>query len=588
MYILGLYTGHTATAALLKDGVIIAVASEERFVNVKNYLGFPKQASLWCLEYAGITGADLDRVVLCNLYSAPIHTTDQSGAISVLTPLYRAISSVRSGFRRLSFYLPFIKPVNRLVYRTFTKLISRITVNKEKSFTAKHLNVAKDKIVNYEHHLLHAATAYYASPFNTEKALVLTLDAEGDWLCSTVNIFEGLTHKRVAATPREHSLGWLFLYVTQYLGMKPMEHEYKVMGLAPYAKEQHVDKLYQKIKNIITLDKKNPLRFTSRLSTQDSLWYLKKILWGYRFDNIAGAFQKLLEQRMLEWVKSAIKETGVSTVIFSGGAFMNVKANMLIAALPEIKKSFFMPSAGDESIPIGACYLGYIDLMAEKGETAKLQPLTDLYLGDQYSDKEIGKYVKSKGLEKKYIVKHYADIETEVANLLASNQVVARFAGRMEWGARSLGNRAILANPKNPDVVMVINEQMKDRDFWMPFAPSVLEERINDYCQNPRNLYVPYMIVGMESTDLGRSELKAAMHPYDFTIRPQAVRAGWNPRYHTLIKAFEKQTGIGGILNTSFNLHGFPIVRQPKDALYAFEHSGLRHLAIENYLISKK
>ena len=160
-------------------------------------------------------------------------------------------------------------------------------------------------------------------------------------------------------------------------------------------------------------------------------------------------------------------------------------------------------------------------------------------------------------------------------------------AGRMEWGARALGNRSILANPSNTDVVMVLNEQMKDRDFWMPFTPSILEERANDYVMNPKKLYTPYMIITFDSTTLARKELKAALHPYDFTARPQFVRKSWNPRYHKILKEFEKLTGIGGVLNTSFNLHGYPIVLGPAEALHAFRKSGLEFLALENYLISK-
>ncbi len=585
MYILGVYTGHTGTAALLKDGRIISCVSEERFNGIKNYLGFPKEAIKWCLADAGIKASELETVILVGLYGAPIHSAaEKQKRFSLFSIAYNIVGSIRRAWRWIVYYVPVLRPIGRVVYRLATKTLGKKTVEKEKQFLADFLGIQKSKVLSADHHLLHAVTAYYASPYNQEKALLLTLDAEGDQLSSTVSIFNSRERKQIAATGREQSLGWLFLYLTQYLGMKPMEHEYKVMGLAPYAKDVHMLKVYEKIKDIVTLDPKNPLTFRSKFNTTDSLRYLKKEMVSYRFDNIAGAFQKLLEDRMVEWVKAAVKETGLHTVIFSGGAFMNVKANMKIAALPEVKQSFFMPSAGDESLPIGACYWGYLKATDYQG---KIEPITDLYLGSATTNEEIEVFLEKGGYKKKYNIEKRKDIESDIASLLAKGEVVARFAGRMEWGARSLGNRAILANPQDPDVVMIINEQMKDRDFWMPFAPSILAERMDDYCINPKHLEAPYMIVSFDSTPLARKELRAAMHPYDFTLRPQAVYETWNPRYYKVIKEFEKRTGIGGVLNTSFNLHGLPIVKGPKEAMYAFEHSGLQYLAIENYLISK-
>ncbi len=585
MYVLSYYTGHTATAALLKDGKIIACVSEERFTNIKNYLGFPAQSIAWCLEFAGITPKELDLVVRCGLYGAPIHTADKSNkGLSLLARLYGIVGLARSAWRRLVYYLPILRPIGRFVYRTATATIGKYTVNREKQFVASHLGISTDKIATFEHHQIHAAAAYYGSPYNQEKALVLTLDAEGDFLCATVNSYEKNKSKRLAATSREHSLGWLFLYVTQYLGMKPMEHEFKVMGLAPYAKPEHVNRLYQQIKQVVTLDPKNPLRFTSKINTYDSLYYLRKKLVGQRFDNIAGAFQLLLEERMVEWTEAAIKSSKINTVIFSGGAFMNVKANQRIASLPGVKKAFFMPSGGDESLPIGGCYLGYLQLQ----ENAAITPLTDLYLGSATSDDEVKKYIKKHQIDVKHTVKYVENIESKIADLLAEGKIVARLAGRMEWGARALGNRSILANPQFPDAIRVINEQMKNRDFWMPFAPSVLEERLADYCIIQKGIISPYMTLAYDTTDLGKKELKAAMHPYDFTVRAQAVVQEWNPRYHALIKAFEQKTGIGGVLNTSFNLHGYPIVTGPKEAIHAYENSGIEYLALEHYLISKK
>lgn len=247
-----------------------------------------------------------------------------------------------------------------------------------------------------------------------------------------------------------------------------------------------------------------------------------------------------------------------------------------------------MPSCGDESTPLGAAYISYIERVKSQGKKITIDPIGPLYWGAEYSNREVLSFLKSVSAAKKYKVRYVKNIEKKIALLLSQNKVVGRMKGRMEWGARALGNRSILANPENRDIVTVINEQMKDRDFWMPFTPSVLEKRAARYIINPKKLFAPYMIITFNTTKQARRQLRAALHPYDFTARVQMVRHDWNPSYYSLIEEFEKLTGVGGILNTSFNLHGLPIVMGPKEAYYAFEHCGLEYLAMENYLVSKK
>ena len=589
-YVLGIYTGHNATASLLRDGEIIACVSEERFNGIKNYLGFPKKSIEWCLEFAGISSKELELVVLSSLFGAPnrvSYETNKKLGISILSAFYSMVGFIRKAWGRAVFYFPRIRLAGTILYSIAVKTVGYYAMRERKRFIANYLGVPVSKIVNFDHHLTHGATAYYSSIYNRSKSLVLTLDAEGDMLCSTVGIFERNKIKRIAETPREHSLGWIYLYVTKYLGMKPMEHEYKVMGLAPYSKDKDTLRVYEKIKDILVLDPSNPLKFKAKFNTQNTYYFLKKEMEGFRFDNIAGAFQKLIEERSIEWVEAAVKRTKIRTVIFSGGVFMNVKANQRIANLPSVKKCFFMPSAGDESLPIGACYLGYISIAKKFGRVIKIHPLKDLYLGPSYSNEDINSFLEKNNYHKRYRIEKFEDIEDKVAKLLSEGKIVARLSGRMEWGARALGNRSILADPQNLDVMMTINEQMKDRDFWMPFAPSILESRAKDYMVNDKNLEADYMTISFDTTQEGRKKMRAAMHQYDFTIRPQVVRKDFNPKYHKLLKKFEKLTGIGGVLNTSFNLHGYPIVLGPKEAMSAFDKSGLTHLAIENYLISK-
>ncbi|MCK5617360.1 hypothetical protein KAR91_86650, partial [Candidatus Pacearchaeota archaeon] len=281
------------------------------------------------------------------------------------------------------------------------------------------------------------------------------------------------------------------------------------------------------------------------------------------------------------------QQTGIKRIMLSGGVFMNVKANLKIMEIPEVSDIFVFPSCGDESNAIGGAYYGYKNLCEAKGQELKIHPIENIYWGMEFTDDEIEEYLRTNGLYEKYTITKCDDISTEVAKLLAQDEIVARVSGRMEWGARALGNRSLLANPAKYNTIRVINEKIKNRDFWMPFTPSILKERGDDYLINEKNVEAPYMSIAFRSTELARKELLAAIHPYDFTIRPQLLEQDWNPSYYKIIKEFEKITGIGGILNTSLNLHGEPIVCTPADAIHTLEDSGLKYLALGSFLITK-
>jgi carbamoyltransferase len=365
--------------------------------------------------------------------------------------------------------------------------------------------------------------------------------------------------------------------------MKPDEHEYKVMGLAPYAKDKYVDEIYPVFKDMLWVD---GLKLNSNFRMQYADSCLNEKMKYKRFDNVAGAVQRLVEELMTEWVKNAIKQTGITSIAIAGGVGMNVKANQKISEIPEVTDIYCMPSSGDESTALGCCFYGYLK-NSKNNQKNDIQPLTNLYLGPEYSDEEINKFL-IENMPLSYNLKRCDNIEKEIASLLANDEIVARFKGRSEWGARALGNRSILANPSNRDNLRIINEIIKSRDFWMPFTPSILEEDVKKYIANPKKISCPFMIVTFNSTKKARKDLAAAMHPYDFTIRPQSVSAKESPDYHRLISYFKKKTGIGAVLNTSFNLHGEPNVLSPKDAMHTFESSGLKYLAMGNYLIKKE
>ena len=341
-------------------------------------------------------------------------------------------------------------------------------------------------------------------------------------------------------------------------------------------------KILDKLKTILWV---NPdLTFSAKIHSSMFHQILPKFFAYERFDNVAAAVQTLTEDLLCEWVDMAIKKTNIADIICTGGVFMNVKANQKLAELPSVKSFYVFPSCGDESTAFGAAYYGYI--MKSKQDILPIKPLEQLYLGGEFSDEDIKEQInKSKG--KNFKVKFTRNIENEIASLLAEGKIVARFAGRMEWGARALGNRSILAHPSRQELVYKINDQIKSRDFWMPFAPSILDRDFAKYLKIKKKMAAPYMAITFDSTDKGKENFKAAMHPYDFTIRPHIVYKDWNPSYYKLIEEFKRLTGIGGILNTSFNLHGYPIVYTPEDALYVFENSNLRHLAIGSFLVSK-
>jgi carbamoyltransferase len=371
--------------------------------------------------------------------------------------------------------------------------------------------------------------------------------------------------------------------------MIPNEHEFKVMGLAPYAKQERARKLYEKYKDLVVLN--SDLEFMAKHPTNKLEFYFLEELYGQRFDTIAAFIQIFIEEKVEEWVKAWIKKTVISDIALSGGVFMNVKLNQRLAELPEVTTLFPMPSCADESTALGAAVFGYLHLCEQRNAKVNLEPFKDLYLGNQYSDTQIDDFVVKAKLSEKYKVEQFTEefgVEKKVAELLASHKVVARFAGRTEWGARALGNRSILAHPGDRDTVRVINEMIKNRDFWMPFAASVLEEDRDRYFVNPKNNYAPYMAITFSTKPIAQEHLRAAIHPYDFTCRPQMVRQSWNPGYHALISHFRSLTDIGSVLNTSFNLHGEPNVESPNDALRTLENSGLEYLALGKYLISKK
>jgi len=439
--------------------------------------------------------------------------------------------------------------------------------------------------VPVEHHLAHAAAAYYTSPWSGhDRALVFTCDGSGDRLSATVSIGSGGRLDRIASVSEHDSLGRLYALVTRHLAMLPLEHEYKVMGLAPYAAgapgaaalAQSFQDLFELLPGGLAWKRKRGV--PSMYSAFDAVG---RMLARERFDTAAAGVQLFLERMLTTWVRQAIRATGIANIACSGGVFMNVKANLAILELPEVEHMYVFPSCGDESNSIGAAAY----LAAQAGES--IQPLVALYFGEAITDVEAEAALEPAARVKKLRFTLAPDIEQKTAAALAFGRIVARASGAPEFGARALGNRSILARADAPSLVPVLNQAIKGRDFWMPFAPSVLAERAADYYHKPKPVSSPYMMFAFRSQPNRRAAFPAAQHPHDFTTRPHEVFERHNPAYHRLLQEFEARTGQGIVLNTSFNLHGEPMVYGASDAVDVFLRSGLEHMALANFWVEK-
>ncbi len=576
MHILILQLGHNATAALSDGNSVIEVISQEKFDNIKNSSSFPIDAINYILVKYKLSKDDITQII-------------NSGNIVFPHMLIENKDDCRpSKKNKLKLFHRYIdyKLNNKLVNAIFDYRISKYQSKSSNILTNKlqELGFNNFKLEFIEHHTCHTFSPLSLYGDSNDKFLIFAMDGMGDFNSSMVSIYNSGSINTIAKTSHHSSIGYIYSITTVFLGMKALEHEYKVMGLAAYSKKNYYMETYNKIfKNIVTIN--DDLTFESRFPTRRFYHYLKSVAVGERFDNIAGALQHFTEELVTKWISAAIKKTGIKNIMTSGGVFMNVKMNQKILSLPEVEKAFFMPSCGDESNVFGAA--AYFVKNELKKDIKQNLPI---YFGMEYSNSQVEEFININKLADKYNVKYVEDIEIEIARLLADFNTVARFAGRTEFGARSLGNRALLANPSDMKSFYTVNDQIKVRDFWMPFAPSMLDTYADKYLINyDKDKYNPYyMMATYESTKEFQKHCRAAMHQGDKTARPQIVTKEMNSKYYKVIKEFEKLTGIGAILNTSFNLHGYPLVGTLEQAIFTFENSGPGYLAIENWLISKK
>lgn len=579
MRVLGVHDGHTATAALLEDGKIVSVISEERINRVKEWHGFPRKAIQRILKINRISLQDIDLVVVAG----------KAGSTTYKDFMGERLHPYIVGFDLFKSIVPATLMKKNWWVKPVITFAAKLRKKKEIYDFFEAGGLSAEKIIFADHHTCHAYATFSNTWGQKEDMLILTLDAAGDGYSGSVNVFNKGKFKTLERTNIYNSLGFLYSRLTQYLGMRALSHEYKVMGLAAYTKEQDKEKVYEVLRTkFMRVDPKNPLRLEnlSGAVNRDYLRAFDRYFKFTRFDHLAGGAQKLVEELVLQLVKNAIATTGIKNVFCSGGVFMNVKANMRVLYESGAERLFIVPSCGDESNSIGACNYGYRLLCKKSKINFAPAPLTDIYFGNDISEDEIKNAIKK--YEDKINVRKIDHINKFVARLIAQENIVARCSGKMEFGARALGNRSILANPFATGVTREINEAIKQRDFWMPFACTVLDKDEQKYLLCPKNYPAHYMIICFDTKKPAHKELINGMHQYDLTARPQILKKEHNREYYEILEEFRKITGTGGILNTSFNIHGEPVVSTAEDAISTLMRSGLKHLVIEDYYITKK
>lgn len=601
--VLALYEVHMASAALLIDGEIIAAAHEERFSRIKNDVGFPLQAAQFCLNYAKISHQNVDVVPMLNEYFPP------DGVANILfkrMAVYSCQDWIDENERywypkliekkKIESYFHSMGGWARVPKEHFYDL-SQLDMNAppgeisekfnflRKKAVQDHLDINKEKVRFVPHYMCHHYHAYYSGPLRGSEVAVIHAEGDGGKYNQAVSqpTTEGL---KIIAGTNQFNLGRLYQWITLLLGMKPYHHEFKLMGLAPHANSHEVKRSLQIFEPLFETDRDN-LIIRFRQQPDDLYYTFLNRLRGHRFDGIAGALQKVLEDRLVEWVSAVIQHTGCSKIAYGGGVAMNIKANMHIWQIDEVKHLFVPLSPGDESNVFGAGYwLTEKHFIQNDKNPEDIPALISPYLGKEYTRLEIKKALAATDLSE-FDVKDEIN-ESYVAGMLSEGMVVARSSGRAEFGQRALGNRSILANPSLKGTVDKINHQIKYRDFWMPFAPTILDKNVDTYLDNPKKLLSPFMTIGFPSRREKQNEIFQALHPSDHSARPQILTAKTNPNYYRLIEKFEELTGIGCLLNTSFNLHGEPIADSPYDALHVFCNSELDALWMDDFLVTRR
>jgi carbamoyltransferase len=574
MAILGVHDTHDAGAALVRNDVVIGAVNEERFTRKKNDVGFPQNSIKYLISL--LENEEIEKIAYA-----------WYGGSALFARIWPELEVKRRKLWRKEIEKPsrLSMHARNIVFRLIQDQKPRwawrwLGTHVGNYFVAKRLKKLglEKKIEWVEHHTAHAASAYYASGF--KEALVITLDGAGDGLSGSVFIGDNGNLKRINTFDASASIGIPYGAATIALDMKYSEDEGKLMSLVAYSYPSEVPEL----KDIVYYDEKEK-KLKSNISIKFEYLlaeYIRDhILWKYNREAFAYGIQKHVEEQVLKIVKQYIKETGIRNVAVAGGFFSNIIVNMLINELPDVKDFFVFPHMGDGGLALGAAY--YVDFK-EHGVFNKKQ-IDNLYYGPEYTNEEIEEVLKRYAKEGSIRYEERKDIVKYVADRIANkNQIILWFQGRMEYGPRALGNRSVLALANDPENRNKLNIIIKRRPYYQPFASTILEEDAEELLE-PYLRPNRFMTVGYKVKREHLNDLVAASH-IDGTTRPQ-VLGNENKRYRELIKEIKKETGIGGIVNTSFNKHGVPIVMDPDYAIWTLLNTGAEYLAIGNFFVEK-
>jgi carbamoyltransferase len=562
MNVLGVHIGHDSSVALIRDGRLIADVAEERFTRVKHCNGIPYKSLEYCLEEGGISIEDVDVVALATKYaSIGLHflfelDESQRDKKRLGPRLLEAYRRHKGGLRMPPLYIK----RSKLPLST--------------------------KIVHFEHHMAHAASAYYSSGLaRNEKALVLSCDGMGNDV--SLSFWRGVNGKLepLKKFGTDGSLGWFYSNVTEALGWVHGDGEGKTMGLAPYGDADKcrgcLDAFYPKYQGTDLVephDYGRPYYWEEGGSMQfhfDEADKIVKLIEKHGREHIAAEAQRVLEEQVVPLTTAWLDKEKTDILCAAGGVMLNVKLNQRLWYSGKVRKHWTYPNCGDSGLAYGCAMLAYFQ--ENPGEITSLE---NIYTGPSYENDEIGKLLEHRRIPFSYI----SDIEDAAAQLLARNKIVGWFQGRMESGPRALGNRSILMSAGSNQNKDVINAKVKYREGFRPFCPSMPIEFAPQYLTNYRP--EPFMITSFDATSDKRERIPAVVHQ-DGTARPQTVTREANERYWQLLRRYGEITGDPVLLNTSMNIMGEPIVCNPREAIKCFFDSGMDALVLGNYLLSK-
>jgi carbamoyltransferase len=583
---------HDSAAALVRNGEIVAAAQEERFTRKKHDARFPRQSIAYCLSEGGVDVGDLDEIVF---YDKPLVKFER------LLETY--LSYAPHGFRSFVAAMPVWVKEKLYLKQTLRRELADLGCCKPKDLP---------KLLFAEHHQSHAASAFYFSPY--QRAAVLCLDGVGEWATSSVWVGKDGDLTPLWEIDFPHSLGLLYSAFTYFTGFRVNSGEYKLMGLAPYGEPKYVDLILDKLLDLkddgtFRLDMQYFNYCTGLTMTNDRFAGLfggpprkPESQVSQREMDIAASIQKVTEEVVLRLARTVHRETGEEYLCLAGGVALNCVANGRILREGPFKDVWIQPAAGDAGGAAGAAAVAWYDYHDGDRRTNGQDSMRGSLLGPRYSREEIKAQLDAAGAQ--YVEIEDNELFPRLAGLLAEENVIGWFQGRMEFGPRALGARSIIGDPRSPKMQSVMNLKIKYRESFRPFAPSVLIDNVSEYFDQDRAS--PYMLIvapvrdelripltkeqqqlfGIEKLKLKRSELPAITH-VDYSARIQTVHSETNPRYYELIKTFGERTGCPMVVNTSFNVRGEPIVCTPADAYRCFMRTEMDCLAIENFLLLK-